>query len=190
MRACFYRAGHIGLPTAIVACRQRHRSNRCGYQSPRGGTVNRGKIHIVEPGSKSSAARRDWQSCAESTDQPRWKAMSIWLCVPTPFTGNHQPDISYVEAATRQCESLLKAGDLYIMSPPLPSVPPRRWPVSFFQSVPNWKIKSIFPTARTCAAQAMFFMSGYISTGNWRHRRSFNRESRRFLQSLREGNIT
>jgi UDP-N-acetyl-D-mannosaminuronic acid dehydrogenase len=35
--------------------------------------------------------------------------------VPTPFTGNHEPDISYVEAATRSVLPLLKEGDLYII---------------------------------------------------------------------------
>jgi UDP-N-acetyl-D-mannosaminuronic acid dehydrogenase len=35
--------------------------------------------------------------------------------VPTPFTENHEPDISYVEAATRSVLPYLKEGDLYII---------------------------------------------------------------------------
>ena len=37
------------------------------------------------------------------------------IVVPTPFTGDHEPDISYVEAATRNVLPFLKEGDLYII---------------------------------------------------------------------------
>ena len=37
------------------------------------------------------------------------------IVVPTPFTGNHEPDISFVEAATKGIIPLLKKGDLYII---------------------------------------------------------------------------
>jgi UDP-N-acetyl-D-mannosaminuronic acid dehydrogenase len=37
------------------------------------------------------------------------------VVVPTPFKGNHEPDISFVEAATKNILPLLKEGDLYII---------------------------------------------------------------------------
>lgn len=37
------------------------------------------------------------------------------IVVPTPFNEHHQPDISYVTAATRQIIPYLKKGDLYIL---------------------------------------------------------------------------
>ena len=37
------------------------------------------------------------------------------IVVPTPFKENHQPDISYIQAATKGIISLLKEGDLYII---------------------------------------------------------------------------
>jgi len=37
------------------------------------------------------------------------------IVVPTPFKGNHEPDISFVEAATKGIIPLLKRGDLYII---------------------------------------------------------------------------
>lgn len=37
------------------------------------------------------------------------------MVVPTPFKGNHEPDISYVEAATRSVIPYLKEGDLYVI---------------------------------------------------------------------------
>mgnify|MGYP000382786486 CR=1 FL=1 len=37
------------------------------------------------------------------------------VVVPTPFKGNHEPDISYVETATRSVIPLLKENDLFII---------------------------------------------------------------------------
>src|SRR5690606_32303190 len=37
------------------------------------------------------------------------------IVVPTPFKGDHEPDISYVQAATEAVLPLLKEGDLYII---------------------------------------------------------------------------
>ena len=37
------------------------------------------------------------------------------IVVPTPFKGNHEPDISFVETATKGIIPLLKKGDLYII---------------------------------------------------------------------------
>ena len=40
---------------------------------------------------------------------------AYFMVVPTPFKGNHEPDISYVEAATRSVIPYLKEGDLYVI---------------------------------------------------------------------------
>ena len=37
------------------------------------------------------------------------------VVVPTPFKGNHEPDVSYVEAATRSVVPLLKEDDLFVI---------------------------------------------------------------------------
>ena len=40
---------------------------------------------------------------------------AYFMVVPTPFKGDHEPDVSYVEAATRAVLPLLKEGDLYVI---------------------------------------------------------------------------
>ena len=40
---------------------------------------------------------------------------AYFIVVPTPFKGNHEPDTSYVEAATKAIMPLLKEGDLYVI---------------------------------------------------------------------------
>ena len=48
--------------------------------------------------------------------QPNQVLQNVYLIVvPTPFKGNHEPDISFVEAATKGVIPLLKKGDLYII---------------------------------------------------------------------------
>ena len=43
------------------------------------------------------------------------EANNYLIVVPTPFKGKNEPDISFVEAATRAILPLLKEGDLYII---------------------------------------------------------------------------
>ncbi|HLT88291.1 MAG TPA: UDP-N-acetyl-D-mannosamine dehydrogenase, partial [Sphingobacterium sp.] len=43
------------------------------------------------------------------------EADTYLVVVPTPFKGDHQPDISYVQSATEGLIPLLKEGDLYII---------------------------------------------------------------------------
>ena len=39
---------------------------------------------------------------------------AYFIVVPTPFKGNHEPDISYVETATHSVIPYLKENDLFI----------------------------------------------------------------------------
>lgn len=73
-----------------------------------------GKIHIVEPGLQ--------QLCQEVVVKKKLRASltpvesDVYLMVvPTPFKGDHEPDISYVESATRAVIPFLKKDDLYII---------------------------------------------------------------------------
>jgi len=106
--------GYIGLPTsALIAS---HGTNVLGVDINQSvvDTINEGKIHIVEPDlDKIVSAAVSKGNLKAST-----KAISAevyLIVVPTPFKGNHEPDISFVEAATKGIISLLKKGDLYII---------------------------------------------------------------------------
>jgi UDP-N-acetyl-D-mannosaminuronic acid dehydrogenase len=106
--------GYIGLPTsALIAS---HGTNVLGVDINQSvvDTINEGKIHIVEPDlDKIVSAAVSKGNLKAST-----KAISAevyLIVVPTPFKGNHEPDISFVEAATKGIIPLLKKGDLYII---------------------------------------------------------------------------
>ena len=106
--------GYIGLPTsALIAS---HGTNVLGVDINQSvvDTINQGKIHIVEPDLDKivSAAVSKGNLKASTKAIP---AEVYLIVVPTPFKGNHEPDISFVEAATKGIIPLLKKGDLYII---------------------------------------------------------------------------
>lgn len=114
MKACFVGLGYIGLPTAIIAAK--HGIEVVGVDT-NGEVVemtNDARLHIVEPGMS--------QLLKEVIDNGSLRAQSVpeeadafFIVVPTPFKDDHQPDISYVEAATRSVIPFLKPGDLFVI---------------------------------------------------------------------------
>ncbi len=106
--------GYIGLPTATLFAR--NGLNVAGVDVNRGivEKVNRGEVHIVEPdlGSQLSEAVAGGRLTA-STKVAASDAFII--AVPTPFKGDHIPDISYVEAAVRSIAPVLTKGALVIL---------------------------------------------------------------------------
>ncbi|WP_303921605.1 UDP-N-acetyl-D-mannosamine dehydrogenase [Draconibacterium sediminis] len=114
MKVCFIGLGYIGLPTAVVSASRGLTVIGVDIDEEIVNTVNQGKIHIVEPGLGELT-----KSVVESgnlTASLKPELSDVYLVVvPTPFKGNHEPDISYVEAATVSIIDLLKEGDTYII---------------------------------------------------------------------------
>jgi len=106
--------GYIGLPTAIVAAENGIEVIGVDINPHVVETINKGEIHIVEPGLAALCRRVIEKGSLHAHVVPEESDVYL-IVVPTPFTGDHQPDISYVEAATRSVISFLKEGDLYII---------------------------------------------------------------------------
>ena len=106
--------GYIGLPTsALIAS---HGTNVLGVDINQKvvDTINKGKIHIVEPDLDQIVSKAVSNGFFRASTKPI-SANVYLIVVPTPFKGNHEPDISFVEAATKGVIPLLKKGDLYII---------------------------------------------------------------------------
>jgi UDP-N-acetyl-D-mannosaminuronic acid dehydrogenase len=114
MKACFMGLGYIGLPTAIVAADNGINVIGVDINPHVVETVNKGQIHIVEPGLEEFCSRVIAKGTLKAQTVPQESDVYL-IVVPTPFTENHEPDISYVEAATRSVLPYLKEGDLYII---------------------------------------------------------------------------
>ena len=106
--------GYIGLPTsALIAS---NGTNVLGVDINQYvvDTINQGKIHIVEPDLDEIVSVAVSKGNLKATTKAS-SAEVYLVVVPTPFKGNHQPDISFVKAATESVIPLFKEGDLFII---------------------------------------------------------------------------
>lgn len=106
--------GYIGLPTAAVFASRKIQVIGVDVNQHAVDTINRGQIHIVEPDLDMvvHAAVTEGHLRATSTPEP---ADAFLIAVPTPFKDDHQPDLAYIEAASRSIAPVLKKGDLIIL---------------------------------------------------------------------------
>lgn len=106
--------GYIGLPTAIIS--SQHGIDVCGVDINPSVVekTNRGELHIVEPGLGEMLRKAVESKSLVASTSPEVSDVYL-MVVPTPFKANHEPDISYVESATKAVIPFLKAGDLYII---------------------------------------------------------------------------
>jgi UDP-N-acetyl-D-mannosaminuronic acid dehydrogenase len=106
--------GYIGLPTAALIAQGGVQVHGVDIDPSVVDTINAGKIHIVEPSldkAVATAVEKGFLRASTTAVQ----ANTYLIVVPTPFKAKNEPDISFVEAATRGILPLLKEGDLYII---------------------------------------------------------------------------
>ena len=106
--------GYIGLPTAIIAAKHGVRVLGVDINPDVVEMTNRGRLHIVEPGLEEMLQEVVGSGALRASTTPE-TSDAYFMVVPTPFKGNHEPDISYVEAATCAVLPYLKEGDLYVI---------------------------------------------------------------------------
>ena len=106
--------GYIGLPTSALIANSGIPVHGVDISQHVVDTINAGKIHIVEPELDKAVAKAVQDGLLKAGTTPV-SADTYLIVVPTPFKGDHEPDISYVQAATEAVLPLLKEGDLYII---------------------------------------------------------------------------
>ena len=106
--------GYIGLPTAIIAAKHGVQVTGVDINPRVVELTNQGKLHIIEPGMEELLQEVVKSGALKASITPE-VSDAYFMVVPTPFKGNHEPDISYVETATRAVLPLLKEGDLYVI---------------------------------------------------------------------------
>lgn len=132
--------GYIGLPTAIIAAK--HGINVLGVDINPGVVemTNQGKLHIIEPGMEEYLQEVVNAGLLKASTTPEISD-AYFMVVPTPFKGNHEPDISYVEAATRSVLPYLKEGDLYVIESTSPVGTTEKMQSLIFSERPELKDK-------------------------------------------------
>ena len=106
--------GYIGLPTAALIASKKINVLGIDVNKNVVDTINRGEIHIVEPKLDKLVKQVVTDGYLKAENKPK-KAGVYLIAVPTPFKGDHEPDIAYVEAATRNLIPTLTKGALVII---------------------------------------------------------------------------
>ena len=106
--------GYIGLPTAAAFASHQKKVVGVDINQHAVDTINRGAIHIVEPDLDLLVKQAVDDGFLRAVTQPE-PADAFLITVPTPFKGDHQPDMKFVESAARSLAPVLKKGDLIIL---------------------------------------------------------------------------
>lgn len=106
--------GYIGLPTAALIANNNIHVHGVDINPHVVETINAGKIHIIEPSLDQAVATAVSKGLLKASATPI-EANTYLIVVPTPFKAKNEPDISFVEAATKAIIPLLKENDLYII---------------------------------------------------------------------------
>ncbi|HFF8433777.1 UDP-N-acetyl-D-mannosamine dehydrogenase [Serratia marcescens] len=106
--------GYIGLPTAAAFASRKKKVVGVDVNQHAVDTINRGAIHIVEPDLDKVVKDAVDGGFLQAVTKPL-AADAFLIAVPTPFKGDHEPDLAYVEAAAKSLAPVLKKGDLVIL---------------------------------------------------------------------------
>lgn len=106
--------GYIGLPTAAMFASRKIKVIGVDVGQHVVDTINDGKIHIVEPELDMIVHATVSEGYLKATTTPQ-NADAYLIAVPTPFKGDHEPDLSYIEVASKAIAPVLKKGDLVIL---------------------------------------------------------------------------
>ena len=140
MRALFMGLGYIGLPTAAVAAKSGIDVTGVDINPEVVDTINRGEIHIIEPGLGDVVKDVVTKGKLKAQTKPQ-EADVFLIVVPTPFKQNRRADISYVESATKAIIPFLKSGNLLIIESTSPVMTTERMANLIFKIRPELEDK-------------------------------------------------
>ena len=107
--------GYIGLPTAAFIASKGIEVVGVDVTKHVVDTINQGKIHIVEPGLEEMVKDDVEKGLLKAYLEPQ-EADAFLIAVPTPFKGDdYEPNLAYIESASKAISKVLKSGDLVIL---------------------------------------------------------------------------
>jgi UDP-N-acetyl-D-mannosaminuronic acid dehydrogenase len=113
-QVCIIGLGYIGLPTASLLASKGFSVHGVDVNARVVEMINQGHAHIYEPELDELVKQATESGQLRASLQPA-HADVFMIAVPTPFQGEHQPDLSYVESATRAIAAYVESGNLIIL---------------------------------------------------------------------------
>jgi len=111
--------GYIGLPTAAVIASNGIRVTGVDVNQFLVDSINQGTNYSVEP-ELDNLVQTSIKSGFLKTTSRAEKASVFMIAVPTPFIGDHVPDLSYIESAVKAIAPVLEKGNLVILESTCP----------------------------------------------------------------------
>jgi len=111
--------GYVGLPTAAVLATVGRRVAGVDLRRDVLDTINAGRIHIVEPELDALVRAAVMAGNLRGVPEPV-PARNFLICVPTPITPDHLPDLRHVEAAAHALVPALRPGCLVVLESTVP----------------------------------------------------------------------
>ncbi len=113
-KICVIGLGYIGLPTAALLANRGYNVHGVDVVQSTVDIINRGEIHIVEPGLDAFV-----QSAVNSgklkADLKPTEADVFIIAVPTPFHEGYIPNVDYIVSATKAIAPFVKEGNIVIL---------------------------------------------------------------------------
>jgi UDP-N-acetyl-D-glucosamine dehydrogenase len=108
--------GYVGLPLAVEYAEKGFTTLGFDIDRKKVEKIRRKENYILDiPNERLAACIESGKLQAFSSFERLGECDVIYICVPTPFTPNKDPDISYIEDATDEIRKRLRIGQLVIL---------------------------------------------------------------------------
>ncbi len=107
--------GYVGLPLALLFSEQRFRITGFDIDQHKVDTLSKGGSYMVRmPQTDIQAAQE--RGFTATTDYAKLAEMdAVIICVPTPLTEHHEPDLSFIQRTAEAVAPYLQPGQLIIL---------------------------------------------------------------------------
>lgn len=137
--------GYIGLPTAAAFAEAGTSVIGVDVNATAVDKINKGEVHIVEPGLEDLVAKTVRAGKLRATLAPE-SADAFVIAVPTPLAHGHRPDMGYVREASMSIAPVLKKGDTVILESTSPVGATAQLAEWIAEARPDLKIPTGSPT--------------------------------------------
>ena len=107
--------GYVGLPLTLLFASEGFRVTGFDIDTTKVSALNRCESYIwrIEPDHIAAARSKGFTATTDFAQIAEMDA--VLICVPTPLTDHHEPDLSYVEATVHAIAPHVRAGQLIVL---------------------------------------------------------------------------